>query len=179
MALTPFASINTLLQLAGAVPSSRRSIEWPAVHRQLGSVLPIDYRQLIEFGPVRVSDFLTVFAPGTKNPNADLFVAIGDRLGALRELKPAWGCPYPLWFEPEGLLPWGASDNGDTLYWLTRGHPDQWTVVVGEARGPKYEEYALPMSDFLVAFISGPINSTIFGKNAHGERTVTLVGEDQ
>jgi hypothetical protein len=140
-------------------------MDWVSVQRAIGSVLPVDYKHLVEITrPLCAGDFLTVFAPGVENPNIDLFVQVGARLGALQVLKRDGGArevPYPLWFEPGGLLPWGSSDNGDTLFWLTRGHPDQWTVVVGEGRGPTYAEYPIPASDFLVEFLSGHLESRV------------------
>ena len=33
-----------------------------------------------------------------------------------------------------GLLPWAYTENGDELYWLTNGHPDEWGIVVYESR---------------------------------------------
>jgi hypothetical protein len=175
---TPVPSVARLLQLGGASTSKCNPIDWPAVQRRLGTVLPVDYRELAEFGAARAGDFLGVFVPGSTNPNLDLFVAVGSMLGALHDLKREQGtraCPYPLWFEPTGLLPWGCSDNGDGLYWLTRGHPDQWTVVIGEARGPKYEEFPLSMSEFLAGFVSGEITTTVFPRNVCSAPAVALI----
>lgn len=175
---TPFPSVNRLIELVRPAPKPRAEVDWPSVQQAIGSVLPVDYRKLIEVtGPIRVGEFLTVFAPGAQNPNVDLLVQVGARLGALQEIKRSWGtreCPYPLWFEPGGLLPWGGSDNGDTLFWLTRGHPDQWTAVVGEARGPGFDEYPIPATEFLVAFLSGGLRSTVMPTDV-AEATVTQV----
>lgn len=129
-------------------------------------------------GPVYVAEFLTVFTPGVENRNLELLSQMGARLGALQVLKRDFGdrgCPYPLWFEPGGLLPWGASDNGDTLYWLTRGHPDQWTVAIGEGRGPEFEEHPLSACDFLAEWLSGRLKTRVIPSNEGGKSTVTLL----
>jgi hypothetical protein len=177
MGRTAFQSVNRLLELLGPV-EPRLAIDWPAVQLAIGSVLPVDYRQLVEItGPIRVADFVGVFAPGNANPNIDLLVQMGARLGALQALaRDGFRALHPLWFEPGGLLPWGGTDNGDTLYWLTRGHPDRWTVVVGEARGPVYEDHPLCASDFLVEFLSGRLKSAILESNAGVAATVAQMG---
>jgi len=178
MGVTPFASVDRLLELAGACSAPNR-VDWLLAQRTVGSVLPGDYKQLVELtGPVYVGQFLTVFVPGVANPNVDLIVQVGQHLGALQVIKANWGsreCPYPLWFEPGGLFPWGCSDNGDSLFWLTHGHPDQWTVVIGQGRGPKYEEYPLSTCEFLVEFVSGRLKSRIFPDGAPLKATVDLI----
>ena len=177
MSATPFPSVDALLALAGPARPVAPP-DWVSVQGRVGSVLPGDYRSLVEHaGPLRLGNFLTVFAPGATNPNVDLLEQMGRRLGALHDIKQAFTdvCPYPLWFEPGGLLPWGSSDNGDGLYWLTRAHPDQWTVVVGEARGLRYEEHSLSVCDFLAGFASGAVRSTILPADAGARATVTRV----
>lgn len=179
MGLTPFPSVNRVVDLVRPAPAARAPIDWPSVQRVVGSVLPVDYRHLVEItGPLYIGEFVTVFTPGVGNPNVDLLVQIGARLGALQVIKQDWGareCPYPLWFEPGGLLPWGASDNGDTLFWLTRGHPDQWTVVIGEGRGPSYDEYPVSACEFLVEFLSGGLKSRVFPSDVGGDATVSQI----
>lgn len=175
MGQTPYRSVNSLLELAGVAGPYGPPIDWPSVQRAIGSVLPCDYKALVDLaGSIYVGQFLGTFTPGSPNPNVDLLVQMGARLSALQEMKRVGGsqeCPYPLWFEPGGLLPWGATDNGDTLFWLTRGHPDQWTVVVGEGRGPLFDEFPLCASDFLVEFLEGRLASDILPDDA-GPRSV-------
>lgn len=171
--------MNRVIELVGPRLARPPPVDWPSVERSIGSILPVDYKRLVEAtGPLRVGGFLGVFAPTCPNPNVELLAQVGARLGALRELKTDHGaqaCPYPLWAEPGGLLPWGGTDNGDTLYWLTRGHPDQWTVIVGDT-GSEFEEFALPTSDFLVRFISGTLDSSLLpGDDAEANGVVSQV----
>ncbi len=177
--MTPFPSVDALVALVGPGRRPPPRVDWVAVQRAVGSVLPVDYRTLVDvLGPIAVAGFAGVFAPGCPNPNLDLLVQVGARLGALRELKQQEGedaCPYPLWFEPDGLLPWGATDNGDVLYWRTRGHPDQWTVVVGESRGPMFEEFPIPTADFLHALVEGRLASQVLPEDLGDDRTVVQV----
>lgn len=176
---TPYASVDHLIALIGPRLERQPRADWPAVQQAIGSVLPGDFKSLVEVtGPIHVGQFLGVFAPCLENRNLDILVQMGTRLGALQVLKRDFGsreCPYPLWFEPGGLLPWGASDNGDTLFWLTRGHPDQWTVVVNESRGPEFESFPLCTSDFLVEWLAGRLKSRILARS-RGKQTVHQVG---
>lgn len=54
-----------------------------------------------------------------------------------------------------GLLPWAYTDNGDELFWLTEGKPDEWKIVVYESRSPENYTYSLNMVDFLYQVITG------------------------
>ena len=55
-----------------------------------------------------------------------------------------------------------VTDNGDRLYWRTKGDTLSWSVVVWEARGPRYESYALSMTGFLSAWLQGEIQVPVF-----------------
>jgi hypothetical protein len=86
-------------------------------------------------------------------------------LAALRELKGMPGIrhvPYPLFPEPGGLLPFGIDDNGDGLYWLTTGEPDQWSIVVNESRAPEYEQFDMSVTEFLQEVLSRKTICEIF-----------------
>ena len=90
-------------------------------------------------------------------------------MNALRAIKEDFGeeeVPYPLYPDPGGLFPWAVSDNGDVLYWLTRGSPDEWEIVVNESRGPQFEGFKEPMTYFLAKLISGEIVSEILPRSA-------------
>ena len=55
--------------------------------------------------------------------------------------------PFPMWPSSGGLLPFGTTDFGDTLFWLTLGAPEDWCVVV-MGRDPP-ETFDCDMMDFL------------------------------
>jgi hypothetical protein len=106
---------------------------WPDMQHRIGSVLPRDYKDFINaFGSVLLNESLRPFNPFSRGISRNLLWQMGVQLGGMRELKQQFpeNYPYPIWFEPGGLLPWGSDENAINLYWLTRGHPDQWTVVV-------------------------------------------------
>jgi hypothetical protein len=68
--------------------------------------------------------------------------------------------PFPLFPDPGGALPWARSDNGDVVYWLTRGDdPDRWPVAVWFARSGRRE--ASVVEGGAAAFLSGWIGGGI------------------
>jgi len=139
--------------------------KWPAIEQSIGISLPTDYKKFInKFGSVDIGKIFIIYNPFSSNKYLNLVQRIDEGLYALRYLKKKYGdseCPYALFPESDGLLPWGISDNGDGLYWLTKGHPDNWIIVLNEARDPEYEEHNVSLTGFLTSLISGKANSNI------------------
>lgn len=138
---------------------------WTEIEEIIGTPLPVDYRQYVNtLGSGCIGAFLWPFNPFSESKFLNLIQQINVRLSALRDLKEQLGeaeCPYPLYPETGGLLPWGATDNGDVFFWLTGGHPDTWIVILNEARGPVYEEYAESMTGVLAKLVAGELGSEI------------------
>ncbi|WP_405924342.1 hypothetical protein [Streptomyces sp. NBC_00035] len=67
-------------------------------------------------------------------------------------------------YETNELLPVGKTDNGDTVYWVTRpeGAPNSWTVVANGARNMKWPHFDGGIVDFLVAVLSGAHRVDVF-----------------
>ena len=133
---------------------------WGEITGYFGKPLPDDYVSFINlYGSGVISGWLTVFNPFSKNPNISLtrqFIANLSALSSVKEEFPE-SCPYPLMFEPGGLLPWGTSIDGDLYCWETGGIiSGRWTVVV-IGRHSDSEEFDMPMSRFLAQCISGEI----------------------
>ena len=134
--------------------------------------MPLDYKGYINaFGTGCLDDFIWVLNPFSSNRYLSLFSQGEAALQALRELQSDFGfeVPHPLFPEPGGLLPWGTTDNGDVLYWLTEGRPDDWPVVANAARGPEVERYAMGMSAFLAKVLTREIVSGILPDDFPGE----------
>jgi hypothetical protein len=69
--------------------------------------------------------------------------------------------PFPLFYEPEGLLPWGSSIDGDIFCWSTRGLSGHWTVrVIGRDTGN--EQFPVPMTQFLFEALTGKVRPWCF-----------------
>ena len=60
------------------------------------------------------------------------------------------------------MLPLGRTDNGDELYWVTDGHPDDWPVALVESRAALQELHAMPVTGFLAALAANQLASASF-----------------
>jgi|SRR5262245_14118189 len=161
--------LNRLAELVYIMPppeTPRAAMgDWQSVAATLGTSLPSDYVAFISrYGTGRISDFLWVYNPFEENRYLNLLTQYPIVLEADRHIRERFpeALPEPLFPESGGLLLWGGTDNGDRLYWRTNAHPDSWTVVVWQSRGPKYANYALTMSGFLCAWLRGSIRVPVF-----------------
>ncbi|MBI1178451.1 hypothetical protein GC207_13535 [bacterium] len=139
--------------------------DWLDVERQVGLSLPLDFRNYINiYGSGYLCEFIWVFNPFAANRSLNLFKQLKTRLDALREIKQQLpgDVPYMLYPERGGLFPCGATGNGDCIYWLTVGKPDEWSIVVNESRGPDWERFDLGLIDFLEGIMRKTISCSIF-----------------
>ena len=124
---------------------------WGEVTKRFGDVLPTDYMFFIQrYGTGEIGGWLTVLNPFAENAHLNLFIYGFQLLAALRQIKTEFpkDLPYPLFYEPSGLLPWGISIDGDIFCWRTDGLSGNWPVVViGRHTSP--EEFQMPFSQFL------------------------------
>jgi hypothetical protein len=133
-------------------PIEASGTTWVSVESAVGTILPGDYRAFIEkYGSGRISGFVWIFNPFSKRQSINLVSQLSVQTDALKSLAQDFGekCPYPLFPENDGLLPLGMTDNGDVIHWLTKGKPNDWKIVVNEARGPRYEEFDSNLTSFL------------------------------
>lgn len=148
-----------------------RAEEWDTIERQVGK-LPDDYKMFIgRFGTGIINNFLWVLNPASSNQHLHLLREGEPILSALRELRQAGEqCPYPLYPEIGGLFPFGKTDNGDALFWLQVGEPNQWPVVVNAARDPEYQKFNCGMADFLAGILTQRIRCSIFPAGFPGDQ---------
>jgi len=149
--------------------------DFDAVERQVGT-LPDDYKVfLTHFGTGIINRFLWVLNPASANQHLNFLRGGEPILKALKELKSDGEySPYPLYPEAGGLLPFGKTDNGDALFWLRVGEPNQWPVIVNAARDPDYEKFDCGMTDFLADILTRHTRCSIFPKSFPGEASIFL-----
>jgi SMI1-KNR4 cell-wall len=137
---------------------------WVDVESALKTKLPHDYMAFIEnYGTGQVNNFLSVFNPFSKRANFNLLVQSKNQLEALAELQEQFTefRTFDLFPKEGGLLPVAMTDNGDTIYWLTQGKTSEWSMVVRDARGPKFEQFKCGFTEFLVDILTGRLKSTV------------------
>lgn len=158
--------LYTVLPPPAAPYESGESTEWPEIEKLLGTSLPTDYKEYINtYGTGQIAHFVSPYNPFSKTSFRNLLKQAPNQVDILRGIKEEFGeavCPYPLFPEPSGLLPWGATGNGNILFWLMSGTPDEWCVVLSEGRGPGFEQYDESMTDFIAKLLTGRIISRFF-----------------
>lgn len=143
---------------------------WLEIESALGTGLPIDYKEYINlYGTGELGGMIWVYNPFSESRHGqNLLVRLSEVLGSWRATRMRFGeeaCPYPLYPEPDGLLPWGHVDTGAELFWQTSGDPAQWTVVVNESRGPEFQKFEESMSGFLTSLFAGRLKSDILPRS--------------
>ena len=171
------SGISDLIGLVGTPrhPRARVAVEaqvWADVEYRLGLPCPPDFKQLLAtFGEHAWGGFLWVLSPSSSNENLHL-ERRGHRLpGALHELrrKDADEIPFALYPETSGLLPWGVTDNGDMLLWLTQGPAHWWPTIIVEARGPHHERHQFSATQLLARFLQAELESRLLLELFEGE----------
>lgn len=145
--------------------------QWQELEHSLGLALPQDYKQFVNtYGNGRFADFLGVYDPfyQYKHPQteASYLIWISRRLTGLKKewrTYPEYIAPFLPYPAHEGLLPWGFTDNGDTLCWQTIGNADNWPLILVDNKvSERYDMFSLTMTDFLVRWLSQQIEPKIF-----------------
>ena len=138
---------------------------WSDVEQSLGLALPITYKMLVDlFGASSWGDFLYVLSPFDESLNLQ---RRGKQiLDADRQSRSTFPSHYPfgLYPEPNGLLPWAVTDNGDTLYFVTFGPPDDWSTLIRGPRAPEFEVSFLTPSLLVHHISAGTYRSTILAE---------------
>ena len=133
---------------------------WAPIEAKVGTALPQDYKDFVRlYGCGYFMQFLGINVPRSRNPNTrfesqvkltcDTFLYDQD-LG------------YSLWPAPGGLLPFGGTDDGDCLFWLPRGAPAEWSVVVWDRGFWTFETFDCDLTDFLAGLATGEIKPREF-----------------
>lgn len=154
----------TILQVPSTPQEPGTAQGWGDVGLRIGEVLPGDYMKFIElYGTGTIAGWLTILNSFASNRHQNLFIAGFEYLAALRELKREFpdDIPFSLYYEPQGLLPWGISIDGDIFCWSTAGLSGNWRVVI-IGRHTGYEEFPMPLTQFLFEALSKKIEPRCF-----------------
>jgi hypothetical protein len=138
-----------------AAPSEAFRGPWEPIEAELGTALPQDYKDFVRlYGSGYFMEFLGIDVPRSRNPNVRLEYKVHVVCDTFLIDEDT---PYSLWPKPGGLLPFGATDNGDYLFWLTRGAPKDWAVVVWDRGLWQFERFDCDLTNFLAGLATGEI----------------------
>lgn len=136
---------------------------WADYEKKIGTALPSDYKQFIDtYGSGDFAQFYSIFNPFESE-------AV---LSQMDEIKQDYReghddneerYPFPVFPEPGGILPWGVDTNGNDYFWLTKGGPDDWTVLAHEVRGDGAIEHPCGMTEFLLKVLKKEIPALASG----------------
>lgn len=127
---------------------------WEPLEAEIGVALPPDYKELVRvYGSGYWMEFFGLSVPRIENLNICLEYQIPLVCNSFRQLGTA---AHLLWPAPGGLLPLGGTDNGDELFWLSRGPPAEWPIVVWD-RGGEFETFEYDLTSFLAGVAMGEI----------------------
>lgn len=135
----------------------RGAVDWGRVESALGTPLPASYKSYAEmFGRGEFGDFLEVFAASAEPAcgsivgecrSRDEWAAVDGEFGSLY-------APFELFPRPGGLLIWGATERGGSLFWETAGDdPDGWPIVAVTEDGRQFS-FRMEVSEFILNSIS-------------------------
>jgi hypothetical protein len=148
----------TIEVLTDVVPPPETPFEafggpWEPIEKEAGSPLPQDYKDFARlYGSGYFMEFLGVSMPRSANPNTCFEAQLKQTCDTFLGLD---DLPYAMWPEPGGLIPFGSSDDGDFLFWLPRGAPNEWPVVIWSRGLLKFEVVEHDLTGFLAAVASG------------------------
>lgn len=140
--------------------------EWIAIEKKLGIELPNDYKEFImEYGLGRIGNFLWVENPFSKYETANLIDVMQYFQWAYGELRKDFpeDYPRPPFPEDQSLITWGATDNGDYLFWIYEKdkNPNDWKIGITDMGDGEYL-FDMNMSTFLEKLVKNEIQTKAF-----------------
>ncbi|MGV9329203.1 SMI1/KNR4 family protein [Streptosporangium sandarakinum] len=166
-------AIARLERLIGPPLKTPPLVNWDKVEGEAGLIFPDDFKNwAARYSHTRISNFLYIHHPGIYPEYAQ--AEAEHRIGQLREVIEDWGSidligpdgvereedPFPLYPEPGGVYPWGSTDNGDYLLWLTDQNPEKWSIVVTDISSWWHCESNF--IEFIIGLLDGSIRCPIF-----------------
>jgi SMI1-KNR4 cell-wall len=158
----------TLRKLRRILPTPPRSGRfsgqevWPISEQRHGLTFPNDLKAFIQdYGAGFIVDDSRLRID-IYDPRATIFASrIADHTAVLLGAQSPGAMPYSVFPDSPGLFPLGSDDNGNELYWLTKGSPDEWPIVVRSPEG-QFEEHPGPLTTFLAGVLQGKIRVSVW-----------------
>lgn len=176
--------MDTLRQLLRP-PKSPREVptdgDW-ARCQDLFQSPPPDYRRFLQvYGTGIIDGFLYILNPASANRYLNLVRHGEEVLAAFREMRSNFPTSFdmPLFPEADGYLPYGVTDNGDTLFWVTRGPAVAWATAVMGAREPEVFFFRAALWSFLQHSSAGSLNARYFLRISRATHPLSLCRYDR
>jgi len=123
--------------------------EWSKFEHEIGIEVPLELKKLIQtYGVGCFDQFLWLYTPVSENLHLNTRAKTELRHATLKEY---WSGrtrkSFAIHPDPEGLIVWGGTDNGDALCFKTVGEVGN--VVVNQGSLHEWEDTHLPIPQFL------------------------------
>ena len=69
--------------------------------------------------------------------------------------------PFPLFSAQDGLLLLGGDCDGNYLYWLCRGSPEEWPLLLYAPGYYELEQFDIPLTEWLIRWLTGELRSKL------------------
>lgn len=150
--------MSSILILPESPSATGSPAQWQSVENVLGTPFPTDYKEFVgQFGSGYIDNFLWILSPFEDHQYLNVVWQLSERRDIHRILREAVGhdeLPYGFFPDQNGLLPWGSTDEGDMLYWVTNDMgPDRWTVLI-EPRDQGWDELNVGMTECLAKLLT-------------------------
>lgn len=162
-------AITELIEL---VPPPARPFEvpdnpgWKKIEKAIGLTLPDDYKDFVlKYGSGLLGNFIIVSNPFSTDDGVNLESNIGYLCETQRHLQVTEAedaVPFAIYPDESGIVPWGGDENGNGMYWLTEGKPNEWPTVVLAGRDNRWQQFDMPMTTFLAKALSGEVRCKIW-----------------
>lgn len=160
-------ALDALVRLCPPPDDPPPVVDWAQAEGALGVGLPADYKQLVEtYGDGIFDETIWLLVPDSGYDDCDLHAQTAERDEILADLWEFEEKPAGLREAGAKVLPWAFEEGtGAFLYWLARPgqHPDEWTVLYNEGRGPLWEQHDMGCLAFLSAVLTGTAETAYFG----------------
>jgi hypothetical protein len=155
---------DLLERLKHIVPIPANPIEtgvpdkWQVTESMIGTELPPDYKAFINtYGSGLIGNFIYLWHPFTRKPYMNLILQLTE-FQSLATSDFEATLPHPIYPAPNGLLPFGNTINGDTLFWITTHSPAEWTLLILDRSTHDQQVYAGKIIDFFADLLENKIN---------------------
>jgi hypothetical protein len=141
--------------------------EWDEVEQTLNTSHPDDFKLITNiYGSGNFNDLFYLFNPFDSHGESGNLVnqalrrncfglSVLDYFVKIKSIDSSL-CPFPIYPEPDGLLPMGGDLNGGYAFWLTDGIPDDWPLIL-YPDWYEIERHDMRLVDFLVLWLSGAL----------------------
>jgi hypothetical protein len=137
--------------------------DWRRLESDLNLRFPEEFKELIAtYGHGRFTEFFGVATPFYRAPR-DIgykeFVRL--RIEGIRFAQssyPEEAVPLPGYPENGGLFPWGYTDNGGTMCWLTEGESARWPIIcLDDGNTKDFDRFDVSVVEFIEKWLTDQI----------------------